>query len=461
MNFRRREFLKQMVSLGFTVATAEALFALTACSTLKPTRKPAGNGKSLNDSIAIVGAGASGIASAHFLALRGYQNVTIFEASDHIGGKCNTAQINGKDYDMGAVFTTSSYDEVRALANHYNVPIVPLQGQHTSKNIISTKTGKGRSRTESETTKLGLASVDYFRALSEYPHLIKSGFTELSPDLCAPLSEWIEKHSFLPHSLNEFFGFTFTPFGYGFVEEVPAAYALKYYEQRLVSSLLTGNNLCMVRDGYQNLWKTVARDMDVRLSTPVIKVHREKNERVLVETTRSSSYFDHLILTCLPEESLQFLDATSDEQSDFSKSNQYFYYSLAVEIPQSLGSSGFLPDNYSKNRTPHPLCWFKRWDDANIAIFYALSKEPLSEDAVVRTLMEDSNQYGWDLGKVHVVKKWKYFPHFQSQDLSNGIYDRLENRQGQLNTYLAGEIMNFSTVELVTRYAKDLVLRFF
>jgi len=464
MDLNRRRFLQKLLAIGGSTAVAESLLGLTACSTsnIKGSRLPASSEqtKQLDDSICIVGAGASGIAAAHFLKKKGYTHVTVLEASDHIGGKCNTIQIANKDYDMGAVFTTSSYDEVRALSLEFNAPIVPLQG-HTKKNIVSIDTGMARARRGTETIDLGLAALEYFHALEKYPDLIRSGFTKLHPDLCLALSAWMKKFSLMPASLNEFFGFTFTPFGYGFVDEVPAAYALKYYEPRLVTSLLSGDNLGMVRDGYQSLWQKIAANLDVQLSTPVLKISRSADGPVLVETERSSSFYDHLILTSLPEDTLKFLDATPEERSDFSKVKRYFYYSVAVEVPDGFGSAGFLPDNYVQSRSKHPLCWFKRWTDGNIAIFYALSEEDVSTDEIVRTLVTDATHYQWNLGVVHAAKKWKYFPHFQTQDLADGIYDRIEARQGTLRTYVAGELMNFSTVEMVSRYAKDLTLRLF
>ncbi len=453
----RRKFIQKMIALGITLSGAESLFALAAVA--EPTKTRRGPRFSQDSRIAIVGAGASGISASHFLREKGYQSVTLFEATDHIGGKCNTVDIDGKAYDMGAVFTTSSYDEVMALAQKFDVPIIPLQSK-TERNIVENKSGRARGRTVIETAAMGAAVADYFRALSVYPELAKAGFANLNRDLCASLSDWMKLHCLFPAALDEFFGYTFTPFGYGFSDEVPAAYALKYYEERLVSSLLYGDYLGMLKNGYQSLWKAVAKDMEVKLSTPVLKVKRF-GQQVQIDTHESSSIFDHLILTCLPEDSLRFLDTTTDEQIDFQKTKRYFYHSIAVEIPARFSGSGFLPGNYYRSRSPHPLCWFKRWHDGNIAIFYALSKTELSEEAVIHTLMFDSEQYGWNLGKVRASRKWKYFPHFESKELTDGIYDRLENRQGQNNTYLAGEIMNFSTVEMVTRYSKSLVQRFF
>ena len=470
---RRRAFIKSLIALGFSGGALQSLISLAAAADGSESNSAAGPGlptnshrRNLRDRICIIGAGASGISAAHFLKQRGYVNVTVLEASNRIGGKCDTVEIDGRTYDMGAVFTTSSYDEVQALARRFGVSIIPLQ-DHSENNLVDATSGLARVRTPLETAELGSAAYDYLQLLESYPSILRPGFRELDPELCLSLSDWMKKRSHLPASLNDFFGYTFTPFGYGFKEQVPAAYALKYYEKRLVQSLLSGNNLGMLRNGYQSLWESVARGLDVRLGTPVLRVRRPRSPApfvkapIEVETALGTQRFDHLIVTTLPEDTLRYLDATAEEARDLSRARRYNYYSVAVELPPGFTGAGFIRENYVRERSGHPLCWFKRWSDGNIAVFYALSEEAISESEIAHTLRIDSNRYGWNLGAIRMVKRWHYFPHFTGSDLAGGVYDRLEGRQGFLNTFVAGEIMNFSTVELVTRYAKDLVGRFF
>jgi len=48
-----------------------------------------------------------------------------------------------------------------------------------------------------------------------------------------------------------------------------------------------------------------------------------------------------------------------------------------------------------------------------------------------------------------------------SNALHEGFYERVDQMQGNNNIYLAGEIMNFPTLENCIVYAKHLVERFF
>lgn len=52
--------------------------------------------------VVIIGAGASGLATAFKLLQNGFQNVTVLEAADRIGGRINTIDFDGVTMDMGA-----------------------------------------------------------------------------------------------------------------------------------------------------------------------------------------------------------------------------------------------------------------------------------------------------------------------------------------------------------------------
>src|SRR5207237_861746 len=60
-------------------------------------------GEKLMTSIAIIGAGCSGLAAAHTLLDAGY-TVTLFEKSRDVGGRATTRKRNGFIYDSGAQY---------------------------------------------------------------------------------------------------------------------------------------------------------------------------------------------------------------------------------------------------------------------------------------------------------------------------------------------------------------------
>ena len=51
--------------------------------------------------IGIVGAGPAGLTAGHYLTKAGYSNVTVLEKNHEVGGKTQTVEHNGQNYEMG------------------------------------------------------------------------------------------------------------------------------------------------------------------------------------------------------------------------------------------------------------------------------------------------------------------------------------------------------------------------
>ncbi len=62
----------------------------------------------INQRVAIVGAGATGLTAAETFRKKGYQNVKLFERSSQAGGKCRSTIIDGKSYELGAGVITKN-----------------------------------------------------------------------------------------------------------------------------------------------------------------------------------------------------------------------------------------------------------------------------------------------------------------------------------------------------------------
>jgi hypothetical protein len=415
----------------------------------------------LTDRIAIAGAGASGIAAAHYLRNNGYQNVVIFERRDRIGGKCDTEKIDSLPYDLGATFVGSSYSEVGSLAKDFGIQFEPTLSNTV---FMDNEEGTFRTRSLTETIRNRLAVTAYIIKIGSgrYESLFQPGFKKLDSSLIVPFGDWIRLNSPMPSALRSFFNYTFTPFGYGYMEEVPACYAIKYYEKEFVSSLMKTGQAKHVSGGFQSLWERIAQGMEIQLSAEITQIQR-RNDLVYLEAKgQVPKSFHHLILTCPLDQAANLMDCDDQEWNILSKVKYYFYHSLLVEVPADFPAAlGYFPVNFHREKAGHPLCWFWRFPQKNLALFYAFSEKDSDLDSVVVSIYRDSDLYSWKLGRIVTARSWRYFPHFSTSDLKNGIYDVLENLQGSRRVYFAGEIMNFSTVEMVTRYSKALVERFF
>ncbi|KAL0418546.1 UNVERIFIED_CONTAM: hypothetical protein Sradi_1268100 [Sesamum radiatum] len=77
---------------------------------------------------------------------------------------------------------------------------------------------------------------------------------------------------------------------------------------------------------------------------------------------------------------------------------------------------------------------------------------------VTELAMAAAKRMGGETESVVLQRKFKYFPHVNSQDMKDGFYDKLEFLlQGQQNTYYAGGLMAFELTERNSSYALELV----
>ena len=73
----------------------------------------------LQDKICIIGGGPAGISAAMYLQLKGYENYTIYEKLNKVGGKSYSPKIavNGEErsYETGAIMGAATYHAVHEV----------------------------------------------------------------------------------------------------------------------------------------------------------------------------------------------------------------------------------------------------------------------------------------------------------------------------------------------------------
>ena len=259
--------------------------------------------------ICIIGAGPAGISAAHYLAQKGYTDVTILEKNDYIGGKCRTLQVDGRAYDMGAVQITPEYRIVNEFIKRFGLedtiePTPPLAAIN--------RAGSGICAGErfdlclypelrSDPGILGPQFTNFFEArarLADY--LDQSGFAGMPDELKVPFSDWLD--SIGAPLLNRTFWIPITNYGYGFLNEIPAVYVLKFNTVQVMNALMEKQNLGQyipeeyrtdsdlavyrLRDGFQNLMQLIADSLPntfkVVLNAEVLSARRDIRDIVFV-----------------------------------------------------------------------------------------------------------------------------------------------------------------------------------
>lgn len=412
--------------------------------------------KGLGQRIAIIGAGAAGLTAAETLRQSGYSNVTVFERSERVGGKCCSVEIDGKMYELGAGILAASNRTALKLAQRFDVKLDRIKFGRSV--FIDADTGKETpKRSLKQNAKLlWQLFVTYRRLFKRWPSIMTPGFENLDPELAQPFSEFAKKYRIeeLAAELEMFF----TGFGYGYFADVPAAYVLKYYGWDTVIAFMR-RQVYSVPGGIQHLWTTVANAQNVRCNTTIQRI--ERGDVITITTESGSSEFDSLIIASPLDEALSYLDATSEEISLFTKMEYVDYRTVACSVDGIAKADGYVPKNFSSNRAGEPVFWHHRHTDTNIYTFYALADWEMSDDEVADRAKDFVTKMGGSLTKVLSVTHWKYFPSVDQTTIEAGYFDVIEAMQGRRNTFYIGELMNFSTVGLTSQYAEATIERYF
>lgn len=421
--------------------------------------------------ICIVGAGAAGLSAAYYLQQRGYPNVTVLDAADRIGGKCHSVSYKGRSFDLGANYVTAAYSEVLKLAAAVGAPLytetttitatIPRGGKPVFTKPLAAIT-RGYSL-----FGFGWAVLRYFWQRWRLRRVIDTpGFGEASKDRALHVSflDWLKTNNL--GALASMFEVPLTIMGYGYLDEIPAAYALKYM------SLATCWNLVMVGlglptrwpkrfvDGFERFWQRIAWRLDVRLSCAIASIDRSGPVRVQL-TDGSVLEFDYLILACpLTADTLRtFLSLSPEENDLFSRviSNPYVIttYGIAgLQLPERIVGMLPIPD------IGRPWAITQQFADNDFVQFYTRMErgKPFTEADVIAQIEEDVTALGATLPAHYLTyNAWSYFPHVTVADFAQGYYERFEALQGQRNTFYCGGLAAFELVEPIVEYSRHLI----
>lgn len=406
----------------------------------------------------IVGAGAAGLSAAEALREKGYEDILILEKEARPGGKCRSVTYDGRSYELGAGIIAANNRCIMDLVEKYKITISPVEFEQSI--LYDTEIGNLGEDQFSLPEKFAFywqLILRYHRLLSQHPEVQKPGLAACETDLYANFHLWAEQHGLqlVEKSLARYF----TGFGYGYWDEIPAAYTLKYNDWPSLVSYFRRKIYCFP-DGIQRLWEKIAETHQVQYNSPTRSVNR-KDGRIILHTPSKLIESDVLIVTCPLDESLEFLDADEEETALFSKIKYTEYRNYVCRLENFPNQTGFIPANFHPSKKGHPVFWYKRYPDTDLYTIYVLSDFTVSDETILQNVEDAVRRLGGKLIKVEDLVKWKYFPHVDTADLQDGFYKRLEMQQGLRNTFYSGELLNFSTVELSAAYSKDLVERFF
>ena len=463
----------------------------------------------LTDRICIIGGGPAGVSAAMYLEKKGYENYVIYERQNKIGGKCFSPRIEvsgeNRTYETGAIMGAITYHAVHEVeqfagVGHDDGPNMRrMYRDKTGKEIFPFDPKKdfsiskmfGLLRLKRQMKKLvkimetkykgydcyghrGVASGKYSglsKGVDDALQLIEGENPNLK-DLALPFDQFCKLNG-VEEVMRIWIG-PYTSFGYGYFDEIPAAYVMKYLDTTTAIEFVN-MRLWTWKDGTQSIYEAANKKLKhpAHLNTEVIKVERPEG-KVLVTIKDSDGErveeFDQLIVTTPLDHFAKFADAREEEKELFSKIIHEKYVDFIARFDENAGPtiSGYIFDNMTVDRLGHAMVYYHRWEDqvANCpSTVYALRNHMGSEDVpydkTIDMMMEDMDKCGFPVKERLYEQETYYCPHVSPKDYADGWYDKLEAMQGKQNTWYAGEIISFGDMEDTCAASKDLVERFF
>ena len=288
-------------------------------------------------------------------------------------------------------------------------------------------------------------------------------------DLSMPFSEFL-KLNHCEDATTVWKG-PFTSFGYGYFDEIPAAYVLKYLDAFTVKQFLSTGKLWTWYDGTQSIWEGVNNHLKhpALLNSEVTNIKRE-NDKVFVTVNGKTEEFDKLIICTPLELFLGYGDPREEEKDLFSKIVHKEYFTMAVRPEEGNAPeiSYYFFENMTNETRGHLMVFYHRWSDGvtdqPLVTFTLRNHEGMEDvpfDKAKETTLKDMELCGLKVDKIERIDDWYYFPHVGSKDYADGWYEKVEAMQGKDNTFYAGEVMAFGDMEETVEYSRDLVRRFF
>ena len=472
-----------------------------------------------NVRIAIIGGGPAGLSAGMYLEQKGYENYVIYEKTDHVGGKCHSPHMNGKRYEMGAIMGVPSYYAVHdvelfagvshadgpKLHRTYRLPNGKVDTRFDKKlfNLPHLLRLKNQIKKFGEILETKYKGYDIcgHRGVSEgryEGYAVTPGREPVSgvnpnlKDLALPFNKFVEMNG-VP-LVKEIWVQPFTSFGYGYFDEIPAAYVLKYLDFQTMMNFVNVN-LWTWKEGTQSIYEALNGKLKhpALLNSKITKIVR--GDKVTVTVNGKEEVFDKLIITAplqvgtinnpVTQGLDSYLDVTDKERALFSKIDYERYDTMAFITKEEAypEASFYVVDNMTPETLGHGMVFYMRWanEPSQPLVSYVLRKHKDPNESVEaykarseldyaktqKTVLEDLDKLGIapvkENGKDKIVYEMQsyYFPHVFSEDYAAGWYEKVEGMQGENNTFYAGEVMSFGDMDETIEYSRDLVERFF
>ncbi len=272
--------------------------------------------------IAVIGSGISGLAAAHYL--QRHHQVTVYEADRRPGGHSHTHDLDisgtALSVDSGfIVFNDRTYPRFIELLDSLDIASTPTEmsfsvsGQGVEYN--------GHSLNTLFADRKNLVRPGFLRMVNDILRFNRESRNMSDADRLLDTGAYLDKHRYS----QEFCARYLLPMaaaiwstGTGSITEFPIEALVRFFDHHGLLDLRDRPQWRVIEGGsktYVN--KVVSQLSDLRLSSPVIRIERDK-EAVRIVTPETQDSFDYVVVAVHSDQVLSMLaDPSPEERSIF------------------------------------------------------------------------------------------------------------------------------------------------
>lgn len=380
--------------------------------------------------IAVIGSGISGLAAAHYL--QRHHQVTVYEADRRPGGHSHTHDLDisgtALSVDSGfIVFNDRTYPRFIELLDSLDIASTPTEmsfsvsGQGVEYN--------GHSLNTLFADRKNLVRPGFLRMVNDILRFNRESRNMSDADRLLDTGAYLDKHRYS----QEFCARYLLPMaaaiwstGTGSITEFPIEALVRFFDHHGLLDLRDRPQWRVIEGGsktYVN--KVVSQLSDLRLSSPVIRIERDK-EAVRIVTPETQDSFDYVVVAVHSDQVLSMLaDPSPEERSIFRRMkysrNEAKLHTDARIMPQR--QLAWASWNYHLER-----------DEGQAALTYYMNRlQHLPVETPVLVTLNDQGVIDDD--KVLAVMQYDH-PFYDHDMLS--AQKEWEKISGQQRTYYAG-----------------------
>lgn len=394
--------------------------------------------------VAIIGGGFSGMLAAYLLEKKGI-DVTVYEKEEYIGGHCKTILSKDIYKELGTIFSFTG--EIKEL-------LIKLKVDYTERFIYRNFIDENYQLVEHMLREDVVLLMAEFARLEQIlarhaPYLDETNYGYIPEELMLPLNQFLKKHDL--RFVCQIIAPHLSSFGFGCMDNLQAYYVFKAFNIDLLLSFIRGDKLLFINKGTSELITKLSQKIsDIRYSLEVNNIEVADNNKVKVETSYASDYFDKVLITTkLPRGVIK--DQLYNELMKKIDTNPFIV--CAYEVDKNDFSTTYYKSHLGQK---DKIQFFLPSKQGNRTILTAFAYGRIEKD-IIDNITRDIKKSGINIKHLITVKQWYIFPHLRLHNLTQTFYKEIRERQETSNIWLIGSLVSKPSIDNLYLSIKEAV----